>query len=471
MGRGLKRIALAASIALALAAALTIATAPVAAADPPASCAEDFPAYLISIGVDPEDAADALCQEGLRNYAGPACPGKDWNCAPADRPIVQLADPGGRNIFHCTSGDCLVVQFVTAGQNASACQRSEEVNSEAVAVQVCWIVQENTTGANAAGIAQHIQQTRRLTQKARQIARIEQDNATGSNIARIVQGIGQTQKASGGDVEQSQEAHQAATVQQENTTGSNSSHIDQRQTQSQRASGAGTVSQTQNAAEDTGLMCDRPVDDPTFDQLKNQCVEVLQNPDLLSSGPNTSSLNQEISESQTASNSSSVQQSQGRLPPPEVACHCLGQQGDVDQHSSAPSKGEANQETVQTQRATGDLTPGQFKDIGDPRCCHVQTGNAESTVDIVQRTNQMASGPSPIQDAFLLGECITPGSCTIFQSATVNGETTPNDFCTDVSGACTQTITCGSLAEGDCVPFPSDEGDGDGDGGGDGGIG
>src|SRR5919108_1689312 len=46
--------------------------------------------YLRSIGVNP---ATAVVQKGLRNYAGPNCPGADWNCTSANAPVVQLADP------------------------------------------------------------------------------------------------------------------------------------------------------------------------------------------------------------------------------------------------------------------------------------------------------------------------------------------------------------------------------------------
>src|SRR5438309_10344712 len=74
-------------------------------------------AYLVSIGVDP---ASVVVQQGRLNYAGPECPGADWNCTTATK-VVQIPAPGapGANIFDCLPAldaqilglnDCLIVQ-------------------------------------------------------------------------------------------------------------------------------------------------------------------------------------------------------------------------------------------------------------------------------------------------------------------------------------------------------------------------
>src|SRR5438093_6065282 len=63
--------------------------------------------YLTSIGVDP---ASAVWQQSLLNYAGPSCPGAGWNCVGTDAPVVQIALPGGSNLFSCGGADCLVIQ-------------------------------------------------------------------------------------------------------------------------------------------------------------------------------------------------------------------------------------------------------------------------------------------------------------------------------------------------------------------------
>jgi hypothetical protein len=446
MERSPRQVGLSAVTVLTMAIALTVVTGPAAVADTPVSCAEDIPAYLVGIGVDPDDAANAICQEGLRNYAGPRCPGENWTCARADRPVVQIADQGGTNLFHCTARDCLVVQSVESGQNASACERSEDVDGEAVALQECWIVQENTTGANAAGIAQHIQQTRTSAQNARQVARIEQDNATGSNIARIVQGIGQSSRVKGGQgpITQSQDAHQAATVDQftlalDAVAGDNISNIRQTQAQSQRASRPGDpITQSQNPGTGLDPACDQPMD-TTYDQAKNQCVFVTQNSTPLpgAGGSNRSTMNQLIEERQVVEKASAANQTQGS---PDG-----GQSGDKVQNSSAPSESHADQDMLQAQTTSG-VPAGsvnQAKHTGDPRCCQIQQDNENNTSEITQNTDQFASSTNAIQDASLVGNCSSSGTCHIVQSATVNGVTEPNE-CTDSDppGACLATIVC-----------------------------
>src|SRR6266513_1859700 len=45
--------------------------------------------------------ASTITQSGLRNYAGPNCPGVGWSCTTSTR-VVQFAAPGGENRFECT---------------------------------------------------------------------------------------------------------------------------------------------------------------------------------------------------------------------------------------------------------------------------------------------------------------------------------------------------------------------------------
>jgi hypothetical protein len=461
MQRSPRQVGLTAVTVLTMAIALTIVTGPAAVAEPPLSCAEDIPAYLVGIGVNPDDAANAICQEGLRNYAGPSCPGTGWNCVRANVPIVQIANLGGTNLFYCTALNCLVIQVVHGGpgQNASACERRVDNPTTGETVMVCDIMQVNGgPGTNAATISQHIQQTKGTMQKAREIARITQTNETKSNIARIIQGIGQTQNAKGGgSITQSQEAHQAATVDQLTTSGANTSNIDQRQNQSQRAAGSsGLVTQKQNTDPGFDSSCDRPTDNPDFDQEKNQCAEVTQDSSVVPStgGSIQSRLNQAITESQTASNAGSVDQDQGTFPGGPLTPG--GQDGIVVQNSSAPVDSDAIQDTNQTQIATGiidGVDPGdQFKNTGDPRCCATQTINPGSTADITQRTNQSAFVNGEYSDdaeqfASLRGDCDSFGTCTVEQLATVNGDPTPNGPCT--GNVCHIFIECVSAGGGE----------------------
>ena len=45
--------------------------------------------YLRSLGISPRGV---VIQRGARNYAGPQCPGKGWNCTRSQR-VVQIATP------------------------------------------------------------------------------------------------------------------------------------------------------------------------------------------------------------------------------------------------------------------------------------------------------------------------------------------------------------------------------------------
>ncbi|HYZ12952.1 MAG TPA: hypothetical protein VFA08_05020 [Actinomycetota bacterium] len=438
-------VRLAATVALTLTAALTTVAAPAASADgvPDLSTREAIEAYLISIGVDP---ADAVWQEGRRNYAGPRCPGAEWNCVAATTPIVQIANAGGFNLFACGGLDCVVVQVaLNGGQNGSACDRGDnQSNSQ---VQVCDITQvnggDNPNSTNAAAIAQNIQQNGGSTQKARQVARIRQENTLGKNISTINQVIGQSQNARGGTtIMQSQEAHQGATVNQGTTEGGNVSNVTQRQDQSQRASRVATLlTQEQNAALGTDfnlLLCDDP-DDLMFDQDKNQCADVDQ---VSVSGTLKSNLRQLINETQSASGSPSVTQVQGTAPTTG------GQNGTVDHLSSGLAANVADEDMFQSQTAAGATTLSQTKFTGDPRCCQTQGTNTGDTSSIDQTTNQFASDPDALQNATLSSHCVTTGNCDVMQSSTINGVTNTEE-CT--GSVCEETLTCTQAGgEGGC---------------------
>lgn len=443
MQRSPRQVGLTAVTVLTMAIALTIVTGPVAVADPPLSCAEDIPAYLVGIGVNPDDAANAICQEGLRNYAGPSCPGASWNCVRANAPIVQIASPLGTNLFYCTGLDCVVVQVaLSGGQNGGACDRTDK--HSATALQVCDITQANDgnpNSTNAAGIQQNIQQSSGSVQDARQVARITQTNSVGRNIAHIHQVVGQSQNAKGSaPVTQTQEAHQAATVSQTtldlvaSELGDNSSNVNQRQNQSQRGRTGSSITQNQNTAVGGNLnpfACDQP--DGPYDQQKNQCADVTQHSGVLDvlvpvlapgGGDNDSTLNHQITQRQTAEKAETVNQSQGAF--------SSGEAGNKEQLSSGVSTGTANQDMLQTQSAPPSAFGFQDQRTGDPRCCWAQFGNTANSASITQATNQVASDPNAFQDAVLQADCDSTGMCHVQQDATIDGDTNSNS-CDDTS--------------------------------------
>ena len=418
MRRSPRQVGLGAGIVLMIVTALTIGAAPAASADPvpDLSSVAAIESYLVSIGVDP---GDAVWQEGLRNYAGPSCPGVGWNCVAADAPIVQIADPDGTNLFKCTGSDCVAVQVaLSAGKNSAVCARGD--NHATDALQVCEVTQANTTGNNVAVINQNIEQKGPAV-TARQVARITQANDSGKNSATFHQVVSQSSKIKW--TNQSQDAHQAATLDQHNGSGDDTSDIDQRQSQTQNAPRSTTLTQQQNATAGTDLLsCDRP-GDSTFDQAKNQCAEVSQE---ATDGGNHSDLDQLISERQTAGRAVDVEQDQGTF--------VGGQGGTVDQLSSEPTDSEADQDMHQVQSASG-VTGALFQSqiTGDPRCCQTQGTNPNNTAEITQTTDQQASDPNAFQDAVLQGDCDSSGSCHVVQSATIDGVTQQDECGPDVT--------------------------------------
>ena len=74
--------------------------------------------------------ADVVVQRGLRNYAGPNCPGQGWNCTSTNKPVVQMTDPGGSSYFQCTPSSggsatppnsCTVVQTLSDSSELVTC--------------------------------------------------------------------------------------------------------------------------------------------------------------------------------------------------------------------------------------------------------------------------------------------------------------------------------------------------------------
>src|SRR5436309_12464209 len=90
-------------------------------------------AYLRAIGVDPRGV---VIQRGLRNYAGPSCPGAGWACASTAHAVVQIGRAGGMNRFLCARTHCAVVQAsFAASPNKGICIKTTGLT------QSCTIVQ------------------------------------------------------------------------------------------------------------------------------------------------------------------------------------------------------------------------------------------------------------------------------------------------------------------------------------------
>ena len=222
--------------------------------------------YLTSIGVDREDA---VVQRGVRNYAGPNCPGPRWNCTSSSGPVLQVALRGGgspRNVFVCdpeSSGTdpdtntCVVVQGIPDdGTNEAVCIQGDEQDEGTVA-QSCDITQTNDSGDNIATVEQSVQMGHKsTTQRSEQRSSISQTNGTGDNWASVDQRSDLSAKAQNeSDVIQEQDVIQDSLIDQETgvgvppeaAAGDNTADVFQSHRLEAKAHVADSVEQLQNA--------------------------------------------------------------------------------------------------------------------------------------------------------------------------------------------------------------------------------
>lgn len=225
--------------------------------------------YLRSIHVNPKGV---VIQRGLRNYAGPNCPGKGWSCTNTKRTVVQISKRRGKNMFRCTTARCAVVQISKSfADNTASCIKTTGVT------QSCAITQPNASGLNKAVVWMDTGKLPGLAQTVLYTASITQGpaSATGSsntNLACVHQSIfvdGSTNNTKAASVTVTTEAHQSVVVNQNSRTGNNTvgnalkvgnsyvcdtsptsatSALSQSQDLYSLATGKGTVVQKQNAA-------------------------------------------------------------------------------------------------------------------------------------------------------------------------------------------------------------------------------
>jgi hypothetical protein len=219
--------------------------------------------YLRSIHVNPKGV---VIQRGLRNYAGPNCPGKRWSCTNTKRTVVQISKRHGKNIFRCRTARCAVVQISKSfADNTASCIKTTGVT------QSCTITQPNASGLNRAVVWMDTGKITGLAQTALYTASITQGPAsaagsTNTNLACVHQAIsvdGSTNNTKASSVTVTTEAHQSISINQNSLTGNNTvqnalkvgtnymcdaSALSQSQDLYSLATGKGTVVQKQNAA-------------------------------------------------------------------------------------------------------------------------------------------------------------------------------------------------------------------------------
>jgi hypothetical protein len=344
---------------------------------------------LLASGIDP---ATVVWQDGLRNYAGPNCPGRGWTCTTSTRVVqsnltaqnVAECGPGGVVTSTASSDECVIVQAGTT--NEARCSLNSSV--EPLAEQTCDITQ--TGERNTAHVTETIDQTVGPTQEARQRAFVTQ-SATQRNEVHVTQSV--RQKTSVG-TSQAQDAFQLANIEQTASASDNASHV--MQSQNQDESGSATT-QTQNTADLPGPHFDCGGEKPF---APNQCTRIEQDAGP-TGGKNDSQLHQSIDERQTTKGgtpSSPADQEQGTFQG--------GQEGDVEQTNPfdvGTNNNHAHQDLKQSQKAK--KNSADQTQLTDPNCCGFsQTGGENNLEDINQSVSQSASDPNAFQFSQLFGQ-------------------------------------------------------------------
>ncbi len=390
--------------------------------------------YLRSIGVNPRQV---VIQRGLRNYAGPKCPGRAWTCTKARR-VFQSGD---ENKFECTpslsttppvnSGGTQTCVIEQMGASNSA--RCKERTRATTAVQECTIMQ---TGAqNSADVDQFVDSNDGPTQDASQKATVTQTGSTGKNDLQLTQQVKQDVH---GDASQKQDAHQRADVIQTATTGSNSAQV--KQDQDQKAHGA--LSQSQNTLSGSLGPC-------ALLSQPNACANIMQTTAM---GNSDNRLRQTINED--AHSEGIADQRQGSF--------TGGIDGRVHQDSGiGTSTNNADQKKHQEVHAKKGSSQSQIDPLS---CCGAGSslGNTNSSEKIDQDATQNASeGSNAFQDISLLGMSRATGQCTISHHAKTDSDSVNNSLSS--SPTCPQGITlvttCASAGDqpvgnnGTCTSF------------------
>jgi hypothetical protein len=421
--------------------------------------------YLRSIHVNPKGV---VIQRGLRNYAGPSCPGRAWRCARTQHAVVQIARPGGMNRFLCRTARCAVLQVAAAAsRNSAICIKTTGLGAS------CSITQSNSAG-NTALIWEDAGKLTGLTQTAVYSASIVQRSASGPNLACVHQSIfidGSTTNTRSTGATVTLEAHQSIFVKQDSTSGSNtaenaanpstgvytcaSTAVSQDQKLTSTATSRGLITQNENAAQ---TLCPDGVSGDYF----NMCLDIEQNQSTgfkgVATGTNNATFAQTNTLSAIANSPTAVNQTQSS----HTQTGDGGLVGTINQDSMGVSTAIATQSETQCEdaattglalcdtddadasEAPASLTQTQYgpEGIWKPRNRHrgrqfhstfkglgtaTQTGNSQDTFTINQTSKQdNDQGSGSTQTNTVKGDCSTPGNCTDNQTVTVNGQTTTN---------------------------------------------
>ena len=430
--------------------------------------------YLRSIHMNPKGV---VIQRGLRNYAGPNCPGKGWTCTRVHR-VVQIASGHGKNSFRCAFARCVVVQVTKSFQatNSANCSKTTGIT------QSCSISQTSTSADNRAVVVEIATKMSGLTQTASQTASITQNSGSGSNQACVLQTTnvnGSTVAKKGQTVTVTLEAHQSISIAQNSATGNNtvqgangnggcgSDTLEQTQLLSSTASGSASITQLQNATANGPNLA--------LDIQQNQSPAVFGS----ATGNNTAKFSQTNTLSAAAvTPTGPVVQTQ--------SSNVGGIQAKVNQfsHGNSPTHGLSTAHAIQnetqcvhaqssgtptctpgtppsyslTQKQFGPASVSSFTDRRGSRgrgfhlvrkgpCCSVQGDNPNDTFTVEQHSTQQADDGATQKNS-LQGDCTTSGNCTVHQQTDIDGQHSENtqsghvvNATTDCSGSSCTTST------------------------------
>ncbi len=199
-------------------------------------------AALIGVGFAP-DASAAV----TKNWAGPGCPGADWNCNASTNGVTQIAAGSGSvNHANCDgSHACDVTQTASGGAtNEAFCNESTAANG----VQACKFDQTNDSGSNtvtgnqSASLSTGSLNLQTVTQDSTQSLVVKQQNASGSNAINATQSISQNASSildATTPVSHTQESGQTVDANQQTSgSGNNSADIGLTRSQISNATGA-----------------------------------------------------------------------------------------------------------------------------------------------------------------------------------------------------------------------------------------
>jgi hypothetical protein len=384
--------------------------------------------FLRSVGIRQRGI---VVQRGLRNYAGPRCPGKRWNCTTARR-VVQVGwstHGGPVNKTECFNASCEIVQIAPPNaDNEAKCDQDTGAN------QVCRIKQIGHT--NLATVVQKILQKNQPVREGQQKAFVDQTASGSSNTANVTQDIVQhTNVRSAGAIMQSLLADQFADVLQNGSGGvANTANTVQNLKQDAVGRATGQTTPIQQLLNSRDL-------DPSTPRNTSAVIDQTSG-----TGPNTVTRRQvhELNASALAVRGD-ITQIQG-----SAGGGLDGSSDDtVHQESAGPSTSDNDQTKVFNVNASTS-PPGEVtQEQNDPTyCCSAQIGNPDNLFTLDQSSTVLASDPAATQTIQVHGNLSSSGNVVLNQTTNVDGEVETSS-CTGSS--CDQQIDTGSETPGQTV--------------------